>query len=425
MQYQEIVDYIHSLPRMEGQPTLARMEAALARLRKPDCHYKIIHVAGTNGKGSTCAMLAGILTASGYRTGLFTSPYLDAFTNRIKIDGQDITEEDLEETFKLVRIPGQAEKLTQFEFITALALQYYALQKVDIVVLEVGLGGRFDATNAISSPLLTVITNIGYDHMAILGNTLAEIAAEKAGIIKPGVQLVTSVEDNEAWQVISDKCRDLGAPVSRLGQDYCISDTSADLNGQRFNFRDGRHQLDDLFISLLGSHQLKNAATALQAALHLRELGLDIGDADLRIGLGTAVWPGRFEVMSLSPLLIMDGSHNTHGMAALRDTLDQLLPDKHLRWVVGMMADKDIGGMLAYLEGRQTTIYACAPQIPRALEAAILTDTAQGHGFTAKAYGSVAEALGQALVDWQPGEVVLVAGSLYIISEARRSLSQK
>ncbi|HSL93804.1 MAG TPA: folylpolyglutamate synthase/dihydrofolate synthase family protein [Bacillota bacterium] len=420
MHLEQMIDYIHRLPRMEGTPTLARMQQALEKLDHPDRDFHIIHVAGTNGKGSTCAILASILTAAGYRTGLFTSPFLDAFTNRVKVDGADISATDLGVSFERLMPVAEEVGLTQFEFITALGLLHFARAGVDAVVLEVGLGGRFDATNAISTPLLSVITNIGYDHMAILGDTLAKIAGEKAGIIRTGVPVITAVEEPSAWSVIRERCLELEAPVSRLGDQFSVTGLYSDLQGQVLRYESGHQHLDSVKIALLGRHQQKNAATALAAAFQLRSLGLLISDQAMRTGLAEARWPGRFEVMSEIPLVIMDGSHNTHGMAALRETLDELLPSQNLLWVAGMMADKDVGGMLKYLEGREVSLYACAPQIPRAMDAKELALAAITLGFQARAFAGVEEAISQALLDWRPGQAVLIAGSLYVISEARR-----
>ncbi|HSL94134.1 MAG TPA: folylpolyglutamate synthase/dihydrofolate synthase family protein [Bacillota bacterium] len=420
MHLKQMVEHIHSLPRMEGAPTLTRMQEALKQLDHPDRDVHIVHVAGTNGKGSTCALLASVLTAAGYRTGLFTSPFLDAFSNRIKVDGADISDADLATAFDRLMPIAQKVHLTQFEFITALGLLHFARIGADAVVLEVGLGGRFDATNAISAPLLSVITNIGYDHMAILGNTLAEIAGEKAGIIRPGVPVITAVEESSAWSVIRGRCLQLGSPISRLGDEFSVTDLHSDLRGQTLRYESAQFSLDKVKMSLLGRHQLKNAALALASAHALRKLGLSISDQAMRKGMAEARWPGRFELMSDDPLLIMDGSHNTHGMAALRETLDELLPSQDLLWVVGMMADKDVGGMLRFLEGRQVSLYACAPKIPRAMDAKELAQAAMTMGLQAGAFDSVEAAVSQALADWQPGQAVLIAGSLYVISEARR-----
>ncbi len=420
MHLDQMVDYIHGLPRMAGAPTLTRMQQALDNLGRPDTDYHIVHVAGTNGKGSTCAMLASILSAAGYCTGLFTSPFLDAFTNRIKVGGADISAADMARSFDMLLPVAKEAELTQFEFITALGLLHFSQAAVDVVVLEVGLGGRFDATNAIASPLLSVITNIGYDHMSILGNTLAEIAGEKAGIIRADVPVVTAVEDPSAWSVIRKRCLEVNAPIIRLGEDFTVTGIHSDLHGQLMRFAGRNLKMDQARTAMLGKHQLKNAATALAAAQGLRELGLNVSEDAMHTGLAEARWPGRFEVMSTSPLLIMDGSHNTHGMAALRETLDELLPKEDLLWVAGMMADKEVSAMLDYLSGRQVSLYACAPKIPRAMTAEQLATAAGKLGITAHPFDSVGAALSQALLDWRPGQAVLVAGSLYVISEARQ-----
>jgi dihydrofolate synthase/folylpolyglutamate synthase len=395
----------------------------LKRLGNPEEGLSIVHVAGTNGKGSTSAMIEGILRAAGYTTGLFTSPFLDSFTNRIKVNGQDISQEDLVSLVAELKPVAEEEALTQFEFITILGIAHFAAKGVDAVVLEVGLGGRFDATNAVTRPVLTVITNIGYDHMEILGDTLAKIAFEKAGILKPHIPLVTAVEDEESWGVIEARSRELGVPVRRLLRDFSYTPECSALDGQIFSFRGDVASYEGLKISLLGGHQLKNAATAVEAALWLGEMGFDIDEAVIRKGLGAARWPGRFEIMGQDPLLIMDGAHNAHGLGALRTTLDDLLPGRPIHWVLGLMEDKDMESMLKLMQGRDIRVYACAPDIPRAKDAFSLAAAARIVGYGAAPYESVREALKAAVSDARNDEVVVVAGSLYLVSEARQAMS--
>ncbi|MDP3057987.1 MAG: Mur ligase family protein, partial [bacterium] len=230
MNYTEAVAYIHSLGRFSGTPSLDRMVSFLKRIGNPEKTLQIVHVGGTNGKGSTCAMLASIMRASGRKTGLYTSPYLDSFTNRFRIDGEDISQSEIAEMATSFRPLAEEEKLTQFEFITAIAFAFYAQKKVDILILEVGLGGRFDATNVVS-PLCSVITNIGYDHMEVLGNTLEKIAFEKAGIIKPCVPVVCGVEDLGPYTVIADVARERVAPIKLLNRDFSYLKEAHSLGG--------------------------------------------------------------------------------------------------------------------------------------------------------------------------------------------------
>ena len=419
--YEKTVDYIHGLRRMGPNPGLKRMTSILKRLNNPEEQFRVIHIAGTNGKGSTSAMIESVLRAAGYNVGLFTSPFLDSFTNRIKINGQDIEQRDLVELVSELRPMAEEEGLTQFEFITTLGLVHFARRKVDGVVLEVGLGGRFDATNAVSKPVLTVITNIGYDHMEVLGDTLAKIAFEKAGIIKPGVPLVTGIDDPSACEVVETRAREIAAPVRWLSRDFSCTPGVASLSGQSFSFH-GPWEERDLHIALLGRHQIDNACIAIASLCWLNELGFDVDKEAMREGLGSARWPGRFEVMAQNPLIIMDGAHNTHGLSALRKTLDSLLPESRLLWVAGMMEDKDVRSMLSLMQGRDVRLYACSASLPRARDAASLASAARETGFPAAAYANVKQALEAAMMDSAGNDIVLVAGSLYVISEARAAL---
>lgn len=423
MNYQQAVDYIHGLGRFGSVLGLDRMQTALAYLGNPERQLKVVHVAGTNGKGSTSSIIASILRSAGLRTGLYTSPYLDSFTNRFGLDGDDITPAGLVEMVERLRPVAEHVGLTQFEFITALALVYYAQQKTDALVLEVGLGGRFDATNVVT-PALSVITNIGFDHMDVLGDTLGKIAFEKAGIIKPSVPVTTAVLDSEPYAVIAEVAAQNNAPLRLLGRDYSFVAQTASLAGQTFDYR-GLEAIEKLSISLLGPHQLQNAALAVDAALMLRQQGWPIGIEHVRRGVAAARWPGRFEVMQHSRArVIMDGAHNMHGISALVATLRQYLPGQKVLLVSGIMKDKEPQAMLAALSPYVKCLYACAPALPRATPAGELCLLAEALGLPAAAYTSVADALSAAIdAARESGETVLVAGSLYTVSEARRALS--
>ena len=418
MNYTQVVDYIHGLGRFGSKPGLSRISTALAHLGNPHEALNIVHVAGTNGKGSTCSILASIFRAAGMKTGLYTSPYLDSFTNRFGLDGQDITPDELVSVVEDIKPTADREGLTQFEFITALAFYYYKSRQVDMLVLEVGLGGRFDATNVVT-PLVSAITNIGFDHMEILGDTLGKIAYEKAGIIKPGVPIVTATESPEALRVITDIAQAKGAPLRVWGRDFYSKPTSGNLNGQTFDYS-GWADLENLELKMLGPHQVVNAGLAIDVALGLQ---VSLKTEQLREGLRNANWPGRFEVMRTSPLVIMDGAHNSHGVLALSRTLEALLPNRRIRLVAGILRDKKPRDLLRMLEPYVLKVYACAPDIPRATDATELANIAREIGLVAAPYQSVADALRTALHDASAGDVVLVAGSLYTVSEARVELA--
>jgi len=422
MNYNEAVAYIHSLGRLGSSLGLSRMQAALAVLGNPERTLRVVHVAGTNGKGSTSSIIASILRSSGLVTGLYTSPYLDSFTNRFGLDGRDITAQGVVDMVQRIRPIAEEVGLTQFEFITTLAFAFYAEQQVDALVLEVGLGGRFDATNVIT-PAVSVITNIGFDHMEFLGDTLGKIAWEKAGIVKPHVPVTTAVEGSEPYTVIADVANSSNAPLRLLGRDYGYVAREASLAGQTLDYW-GLEPILGLELSLLGPHQLKNAALAVDAALMLKGQGWQITPQHITTGVRSARWPGRFEVMPVgATTVIMDGAHNTHGVAALIATLEQYLPGRKVLLVSGIMKDKSPATMLMGLAPYVRRLYACAPDLPRATTPSHLAQIAQRLELSAESYHSVQQALAAAIDEAKhSGEAVLVAGSLYTVSEARAAL---
>lgn len=425
MNYEQAVNYIHSLGRLGSVPGLGRMFDALAELGHPEKELKVIHVAGTNGKGSTASIIASVLRSAGLRTGLYTSPYLDAFTNRFDLDGDDITPAMLVHLVQRLKPIAERIGLTQFEFITALAFVYYAEHAVDALVLEVGLGGRFDATNVIT-PIISVITNIGFDHMEVLGDTLGKIAFEKAGIIKPSVPVITAVEGDEPLAVIAEAAAHRQSTLRLLGRDFGYVGKAVSLTGQTFDYW-GAEPFNGLTLALLGPHQLKNAALAVDVALRLKAQGWPLSLDHVRQGVTAARWPGRFEVMTHGQAqVIMDGAHNMHGVAALVATLRQYLPEQKVLLVSGIMKDKEPQTMLASLAPYTQRLYACAPKLPRATPANELCLMAGKLGLPGEAYRSVAEALTAAVtVGAQRGETILVAGSLYTVSEARAALLER
>ncbi|NLY53329.1 MAG: bifunctional folylpolyglutamate synthase/dihydrofolate synthase [Firmicutes bacterium] len=429
MDYQAALAYISSFGRFGSRPGLERMNWLLERLGHPDKSLRFIHIGGTNGKGSTSALVYNILRAAGYRVGMFTSPYLESFTNRIGVQGEDIKVEHLVALVKRLR-PLFDEinqtalgPITQFEVTTTLALVYYQQLELDFVVWEVGLGGRLDATNVVK-PIVSVITNIGRDHTEVLGETITAIASEKAGIIKPKVPLITAVQDAEAWQVIAAHAAALEAPVYLLGVDFSYRRNSFTLQGQSFDYRDSQVEWRDLRLHLLGEHQCKNAATALAVTSELRKQGFNIDENACRRGLEATRWLGRLEIMCDDPLVIVDGAHNPHGTRVLQQALQEYFPGRPITMVLGILRDKERQEMLAHLLPLASRVIFAAPSYGRAIDPALLLKDAAAYKIPASTAATVAEAIDAALAGVAPNEVVLVAGSLYTVAEARERLKE-
>lgn len=417
------VDYIHSLGRFSGEPGLHRIRALCAALGNPQDGLKFVHLAGTNGKGSTACMLDSALRAAGYHVGLYTSPYLVQFHERIRVDGVMIPDADL--TRLSARVAQACEGLTlpegehigEFEFTTALAFLYFAEQRCDIVVLETGLGGRCDATNIIRAPEVCIITPISRDHMAVLGDTVAEIAAEKAAIIKPACAVVCADgQPDEVLPVIRRACDAVGAIWYDGVQDMQL--LRCDIMGSAF-VRGGQGYT----IPMPGRHQLQNAQTALRTLAALRERGWNIPlEAEVR-GLARARMPGRLERMADQPLVLLDGAHNAAGVAALTRTVDEMLKMRRLLVVMGMVKDKEYGECIYEMARRADVFFACAPEADmRALPAQTAAAIAEQHCGEVYDCHTVEHALELALEKAAPRDCVLVCGSLYLIGEAEKIL---
>lgn len=430
MDYQSALAYISSFGRFGSRPGLERMQWVLERMGNPEARQRFIHIGGTNGKGSTTALVHNVLQAAGYSVGMYTSPYLEAFTNRIGAGGRDIDTEALVSLVERLQPHLDAVNqsslgpITQFEVTTLLALAYYQELALDFVVWEVGLGGRLDATNVVT-PVVSVITNIGRDHTEVLGETLAQIAAEKAGIIKPGIPVVTAVTDKEALDVIQEKANNLRAPLFRLGHEFTYARSHHfTLEEQSFNYRDQQLELADLRIQLMGAHQCQNAATALAVISQLRQQGYKIDEVACRQGLAATRWPGRLEVLSKQPLVLVDGAHNPHGTLALRQALQEYFPGKRISMVLGILQDKERTEMLGHLLPHASRVIFAAPSYARATDPELLLQDAAVHQVPAQTASSVAQAIDQALAELVDEEILLVAGSLYTVSEAREHLKQ-
>jgi len=344
----EALQYIKDSLKFGSILGLDRIESLLERMDNPHRKLKYVHVAGTNGKGSTVAFISSILLAAGYRVGTYTSPSIESFNERIRVNGEDIENQALASLITDIKghiddmVSKGEENPTEFEITTALAFQYFLDKECDIVVLEVGLGGRLDSTNVIESPEVCVITTIDFDHMEILGNTLPLIASEKAGIIKSGSDVILYPQSEEAEDVIFSKADSLGARVRKADFD-AIHILSSDIFSQTLNYK----ELNGIVIRLAGLHQTRNASVAIEAALLLSERGWKIDEDAIRKGLDSARWPGRFELLCEEPIFIADGAHNSQGVAMLRKNLEQLFPDRKITFIMGVLADKDYAEMVS------------------------------------------------------------------------------
>lgn len=397
---------------------LDRIHAACATLGHPERQLRVVHVAGTNGKGSTCAFLAHSLGRR-YRTGLYTSPHLVRANERIRVDGQEISDEVFGRRILEVveRLPA-AHDLSYFEFGTLVALWHFAREAVEVVVLETGLGGRLDATN-VCAPVVTLLTSISFDHTALLGSTLAAIAGEKAGIIKRGVPVVTCAQPPEAMAVIAARARELEAPLFVEGQQFTLTAGPAG-QGARWNGVGGR--LDGLRLGLKGPHQLQNAALALAGLEILAERRLAVPEADVREGLATTRWPGRFEVVSEQPTLILDGAHNPDGAAVLVRALDEEAPGRPVHLVFGVLADKDSQAMRATLFPRCASVDLTPVDSPRSLDPAAYRDAAASLCPMVATHATAQAALAAARERAGRDGLVVVAGSLVLIGTLRAAL---
>ncbi|MET0405385.1 MAG: folylpolyglutamate synthase/dihydrofolate synthase family protein [Cystobacter sp.] len=394
---------------------LERVEAALAALGHPERRYPALHVAGTNGKGSTCAFASSALHAAGHRVGLYTSPHLVRVNERIRVDGVDISDELFGQRILevLERHPEAATSLTYFEFGTVVAFWHFAREAVDVAVVEVGLGGRLDATRA-CEPLVTTITPVSFDHMEYLGHTLGAIAAEKAGILKPGVPLVLSRQEPEALAAIERIAASLGVPVVLQGRDFDLAAAAGTLV-----YTGAQLPLEGLTLGLRGEHQWQNAAVALASLEQLSQRGIHVSPDALRAGLAGARWPGRLEELGSAPPLLLDGAHNPAGVAVLLEGLRSLYPGRRVHCVFGVVADKDRAPMLRALLPSCTSVHLTPLDTPRSLAPEHYLEEVQALCANAHAYSSLDAALSGAHALAAPTDVVLCTGSLFLVGSVR------
>ena len=416
MTYEEALSYIHSICWKGSKLGLDRTRELLGKLDDPQKELKFIHIAGTNGKGSTAAMLSSILEEAGYRVGLYTSPFINRFNERMQVNHQPIPDEELAALTEYVRphADAMADSPTEFELITALAMVWFARQKCDIVVLEVGMGGELDSTNIIDVPEAAVIAAMGLDHVKELGPTMADIARAKAGIIKEGGRVVSYGGNPEADEVIAAVCRARNASL-------CQPDFSAivpgdfSLEGQTFSYKGWC----GLRIPLVGAYQMNNAAVVLETVEVLRQRGWSVSDEAVRKGLADTRWPARFEVLRRDPVFIVDGGHNPHGIRATAESLRRLFPGRKITFVTGVMADKDVEHILGLIVPLADQFFTVRPDNPRAMDAGELAARIEAMGAKATACASVQDGVDRAIQAEGPHGVACALGSLYMSGEVR------
>lgn len=420
--YEEIIEEIQNKRRFEN---LAGVEIAARMLEKlgDSCRVEdFIHIAGTNGKGSVSAFLRAILSAAGYRVGMFTSPHLVDFRERIQVDGQMIGKADVKRLGELLFSTDFGVHPTMFDYCLAMALMYFKEQQCDVVILETGLGGRLDSTNAVGVPAVSVITKIGFDHMAILGNTLAEIASEKAGILKKGTILVAESQEPVAAQVIADAAREAGVTDCRFVNPADVREQVENPEGAVFSFRD----YPKLSMKMLGTHQFENAAAAILAAeAYFEKKGVEKKKAcaAIRAGVGSATWQGRMEVVKKEPYFLLDGAHNGNGVAALEESLAALFPGEKFHFIMGVMADKDYGVMVERLIPLALDFVTVTVESARALQSEELSACIREKGVAAWPCEKLEDCLDFA--KWDTNHRTVAFGSLYFIGEIKAYLQSR
>ena len=421
MNLDQTLNYIHGLYRKGVKPGLHRELQLLEMLGNPHKKLKFVHIAGTNGKGSTASMTASILKKAGYKAGLFTSPFIYRFNERIQLDGSQIPDEMVIELTAYVKQFAETmeDQPTEFEFVTAMAMEYYAREKADIVVLEVGMGGKIDATNVIGVPEVAVITNIGLDHTEVLGDTVEKIAENKAVIFKEGGHAVVYRGTPGVEEVYENICKERNVSLKKADFESIVL-RSHSLEGQVFDCGSRK----ELTLPLLGHHQLHNAAVVLSIADTLIELGYNITEANIREGLRDVSWPGRFDIVSHDPLFIIDGGHNPQCIQALVENIKDYLTGRRVIVLTGVLADKDYGEMFRPVMELVEQFVCITPLSPRKLDAAELAIHLRNAGATATACETIPEGVKKAVDLAGKDGVVLSFGSLYTIGDLKNALDE-
>jgi len=433
LNYSQAEKYLNSFVNYEQIPgityaqpgySLRHVEELLNRMGDPQLAVRTIHIAGTKGKGSVATMIAQVLSSSGYKTGLYISPHFHTLRERISVDGSLISEAEFAAAMAEVKPFVESMKqdstlrqLTYFEASTALAFAYFQKKRLDFQVLEVGLGGRLDATNVVANPAVCIITSISLDHTQILGNTIGEIAREKAGIIKSGCWVVVSPQPEEAASIISDICREKKAKVIRVGKDVTWHKISGDLRQQSLTI-DGRTNKYQASIPLLGDFQLENAATAVAALEILSSEGFAISATDIAKGLARVKWPGRFQILQQHPTVLVDGAHNVASMKRLVSNIKAYFANKRIFLVFGTSCDKDIPGIINELVPLSPQVIVTQTSHSRAAPLATLATEFTKRGIEPETGETVSKAISRALSLADSKDIICVTGSLFVVAEA-------
>ncbi|WP_290062000.1 bifunctional folylpolyglutamate synthase/dihydrofolate synthase [Paraclostridium bifermentans] len=431
MNYNEALQFIHESHKFGMRLGLDNIKKLLELLGNPQNNLKIIHVAGTNGKGSTCSFISSILKESGYKVGLYTSPFLETFTERIRVNGENIREEEVGKIVSLIKekieimVSEGYSYPTEFEIVTAMAFYYYNQEKVDFVALEVGLGGRYDATNVIDRPVVSAITSISLDHTGILGDTLGKIAFEKGGIIKEDCPTIVYPQQEEASEVIKNICAEKKSKYMECNFKN-IEIKSSNINSQIYNCNINGKELRDLEIKLIGDHQIKNSIVALNVIDYLNDIKItNISEENIRKGLLETKWPGRIEKISENPMFIIDGAHNEEGAKSLANSIDKYFENKNKILVIGMLEDKDIESVLDLLIPKFNNVITTTPDNPRAIDANKLKEKIERYNIEVNCKPNIKEAVDYALEISNKDDVIISAGSLYMIGNVRTIIVNK
>lgn len=417
MTYDEALAVIHQTPWKRHQPTLSRIKELMSLLGDPQDKLRFIHITGSNGKGSTAALTASVLQQAGYRVGLCTSPYIHRFNERMRINGEPISDKELAELTE--KVFSAAKKMsdtpTEFEFVNAITFEFFARHSCDIVVLEVGLGGRLDATNVIKAPIAAVITAIGLEHTEFLGDTLEKIAFEKAGIIKSGCQAILGENPPEVRAAVAEVCREKGVSLKiTSGNSFTVEKVTA-----QYQLLRGDDQTE-YRLPLLGAHQRQNLACALAAIEAAKESGFAISNEAIQKGIAAAHWIGRFERLSAAPDFFVDGGHNPQCAETLAKTIKDIYGEKKVIFLIGVLADKDIEGILSPVLPMAKAVFTITPPVPRAMESATLSALLKERfGVDSTPFGAIRDGITAALGFAASNDVIIAFGSLYSVGEIR------